>query len=377
MTELYLTSKVSLTIALLCTGSLLVADFQSNIENSNFTLKQDGTMYNYNRLRLKNSYTSNGYYLTFIGDALNYYGNNYIKSPTFNTSKNFQSDTSFATQSAFASYQNGTANAKIYRLYAGYEDAQNSLVFGVQNIPMGVGKFWTPTNIFNPQNSYALEPDEVFGVMALSYTRALSPMSRVQFVISQRKNSSLKYALRYKAFINFADVALDMVKSDDTTMLGFEIQGNLGESGIELQSEGSYIKSTLLPTNKEEELYQLTAGADYGFAEGLILTTEALYSSKTFSYAQKVLNYNSEVATNLSDANLHIALGLAYDFNIFLSASLTSITSLNQSNAKFFSPTLTYTLNDYNAFTLGAIIYNSAVKEEQTHLYYLKYTLSF
>ena len=40
-------------------------------------------------------------------------------------------------------------------------------------------------------------------------------------------------------------MALDIVYSDDTTMLGLEMEGNLGESGVEVRGEIAYIKSAL------------------------------------------------------------------------------------------------------------------------------------
>lgn len=369
-----------ITLALLVMATSLFADSQVNISNTNFTLRQSNTTYNYDRLRLSDNYTQGDYYLSFIGDLVNYYGHGYVKSVDFSYIKALKSDTNFATQTSFYDYGSGVAYAKMYRFYAGFADEKNNIALGLQNIPMGVGKFWNPTNIFNPQNAYALEPDEVFGVMALSYTRSLSPTSSVRIVASQRKNNTLKYALRYKTFVKIADFAVDVIKSDDTTMLGYEIQGNLAKTGIELQSEGAYIKSSIKTTESQrenQEFYQATLGADYGFVNGVTVTTEILYSSKTFDSSQILLNYNSEIATNLTDSNVHLAFSLSYDFNIFLSGSMTYIEALNRSKSKFFSPAITYTLNDYNTFTLGGMIYNKSQDSRSTDTYYLKYALSF
>lgn len=358
----------------------LFADLQYNVNNTNYTINQNDTTYNYDRLRLRNDYKNGSYYATFIGDLVNYYGGSYINSQDFTYVKAQKSDTAYKTQSGFHDYGEGAANAKVYRLYGGYQDEKNNLAAGLQNIPMGVGKFWNPTNIFNPQNIYALEPDEVFGVMALSYTRSLGTLSSINAVASQKEDSSFKYALRYKSFIKFADFAFDLVKSDDTTMLGYELQGNVGSTGIELQSEGAYIDSSLYADENRTErqrFYQITLGADYGFVNGITLTAEALYSSKKFDYSRISLNYNSEVLTNLTDSNLYAGASVSYDFNIFLSGSVTYIGSLNGSNSRFFSPKMTYTLNDYNSFTLGAMLYDSSGAQRYPDTYYFNYTLSF
>lgn len=180
---------------LLLFAHVLMADFDYSVNNSNFTISQGSevlnsnktTMYNYDRLRFRGDYTNDGFFVTVIADGVNYYGEDYTNSTTFDYLKLQKSDTPFSTQTTFHDYHEGSAYAKLYRLYGGYEDEKNKVVVGIQNISMGVGRIWTPTNLFNPKNSYALEPDEVFGVAAVSYTRHLDDTSHVSVVASQKK----------------------------------------------------------------------------------------------------------------------------------------------------------------------------------------------
>ncbi len=245
---------------------------------------------------------------------------------------------------------------------------------------MGVGRIWTPTNIFNPKNSYALEPDEVFGVAAVSYTRYINGTSHLNLVASQRADNTLKYAGRYKAFIGFAEVGLDAVISNDTKMAGYEIEGNLADTGIEIRSEGAYIEHSLTGRSDEVEFFQGIAGADYGFKNGVTLILEALYSSKKFSYLEIIENFDSEIASNLLSSNLYTAISLSYSFNIFLDGSLLYIESFEGKNSRFISPALTYTLNDYNSFMVGAQILGGKSESEFEsfdNTYYFKWSLSF
>ena len=253
---------------------------------------------------------------------------------------------------------------------------------GLQNISMGVGRIWTPTNLFNPKNTYALEPDEVFGVAALSYTRHLDDTSDITAVASQKADHSAKYAARYKAFLAFADIGVNLINSDETKMAGYEIESNLADTGIELRSEGAYIKNTLksITGDEEKEFFQAILGADYGFENGLTVVAESLYSSKKFSFQELLLNLDSEILSNLVNSNLYAALNLSYSFNIFLDASLLYIESFNDRNSRFVSPSLTYTLNDYNSFMIGAMIQNGASESEFgrfENTYYFKYAFSF
>ena len=366
-----------LLVVTLCT---LMAETDYGVENTNITISPENQdIYNYNRLRLSFSYEQNGFFSTFIGDGVNYYSKEYIASQEFTFLKQNHSDTPFETQSSFYTYDEGVAYTKIYRAYVGYEDLRNRVVAGVQNIPMGVGHIFNPVNVYNPQNIYAIEPDEVYGVAALSYTNFLSDTSQVNFILSQREDYSYEVALRYKAFVKYADIGLDVITSDKLKMFAYEIEGNLADTGIELRSEGAYITTTLKESTKTytKEFSQVMLGGDYGFENGVALAVELLYSSATFSYEQMVLNFDSQSVQNFVDATFSVGLSFSYDINLFLGSSFIYV---KNNKTDFFSPALSYTLNDFNSFTLGAMLDNSddgsSLRSSQD-VYYFKYLLSF
>lgn len=360
----------------------IYAEFNYKIENTNITISQElefahnkkTYLYNYERLRFRGDFVEDGFFATLIGDGVNYAGHNYVNSQAFAYIKQMSSDTPFKTQTGFHDYYEGSVYAKLYRLYGGYEDARHKVSLGLQNIAMGVGRIWTPTNLFNPKNIYALESDETFGVAALVYTNHLNNMSDFSVVGSQKEDSSFKYAMRYKAFLAFTDFALNVISSDETKMIGYELEANLADTGVEVRSEGAYIKSRLNETflkSEEKEFFQGILGADYGFENGVTLVAEALYSSQTFTPELLALNLKSEILPNLVASNLYAAASISYSFKIFLEASLLYIESFEQKNSHFIAPNLTYTLNDYNVFDIGAML------NEREKTYYFKWVLSF
>ena len=375
----------------------LSADFDYTVTNTNFTVSQPSALpgdderylYNYDRLRVRSDYTQDNFFATFIGDGVNYLGDDYVNSVSFDYVRLQESDTPFKTQTTFYDYDKGMAYAKLYRLYGGYEDEKNRVVIGLQNITMGVGRLWTPTNLFNPRNTYALEPDETFGVAGLSYTRHLDDTSQVTVVASQKEDRSFKYAAVYKAFLEVADVGFDFVRSDETLMLGYELEANLGDTGIEVRSEGAYIKNKSIrvyhqDTNttqiEDVAFFQGIIGADYGFENGITVVVEALYSSEKFAYNEILINLDSEILPNLVYSQFYMGATLSYAFNLFLDGSLVYIESFNDQNSRFVSPTVTYTFNDYNTFTLGAMLQNGPSGSEFGEFgntYYFRYELSF
>jgi hypothetical protein len=377
-------------VLLLLPGAAALADFEWRAENSNFTLSQasldpqenERYLYNYNRFRVRTDWKQSAFFVTAIGDVVNYLGSDYIDSVSVGYIRQLHSDTTFDTQTAFNDYSNGTVYARLYRLYGGYDDGKNRIVAGLQNITMGVGYIWTPSNLFNPINTYALEPDETYGVAALTASHYFNGHTQIYAAVSQKEDKSYRYAAGAKTTIGIVDVALNAIKSDETKMLGYTIQSDLGDTGIELRSEGAWIEAVLqtMTGAEEKRFFQGIIGADYAFHAGLNLTVEALYSSETFSYDEILRNFQSELRADLVMSHFYLGTTMRYDFTIYLSGSLLYIESFSDTNSRFVSPTLTYTLNDNNTFILGAMIQGGPSQSEFGmfgNTYYLKYTLSF
>lgn len=372
-------------------GCSLAAEIDTTVSNTNISIStasqfpgdDKNYLYNYDRLRLKTEYTKDDYFTTLITDGVHYFGKEFIHSNAFEFIKNMTTDTRFETQSSFSSYDNGVSYAKLYRFYTGYEDAEDKIIFGLQKISMGVGRLWTPSNLFNPRRSFSLEPDEIFGVLALNYSRHLSDTSIVTLVASQKKDKQFKYAAQYKNVFDFAEVGLNLISSDKTAMIGYELEANFFDTGIEVRSEGLYIETELfndLAVLEKHYFTQALIGADYGFKNGISLTLETYYSSDDFNRSIIQTNITEDIVSNLLFSKFYMGSSISYNFNLVVNVSLTYIESFNDENSRFISPVLQYTFNDFNSFTLGALIGEGDEGSEYASVsnsYYLKYGLSF
>ena len=357
-------------LLILLSFSAWAVDHKFTIENSNFTLDQasalpidsDDTsyLYNYNRLRVKDTLSSGNYYITAIADVVNYVGSEFIESPNFTYIELLKPDIPFETRTNFQSYDKGVAYAKLHRLYAGYQEGKHSTTVGIQKITMGVGRIWTPTDLYNPKNSFALEPDEVFGVLALSYAYAPSDLSSMRVVVSIKEDKSYKYALSYKAFLDFADFALNFIYSDTIEVYGYEAEGNLFDTGVEWRSEGGYYVSKSL----DSEFYQAIVGFDYGFQNGLTWTVEGYYSSEVFSYEEILANIKDDIVSNLVQSHFYLGSSLSYSFDLAWSGSLMYIESFADERSRFVVPSLTYTLNDNHIVSLSAMLNDGSQQSE-------------
>jgi len=344
-------------IGVVLSVSALAADFESTVENSNFTLYAplDGTgvskLYNTNRLRLSGHLREGNWFASAIGDVKNILGRDTINRASYTMSSSVRSDTPFSTQTGTSNYTEGEAYAQLYRLYGGYGDEKHRLTVGLQKVSMGVGRIWNPTDLFNPKNPLALEPDEVFGVYALSYAYSPSSLSQITAVAAERADKSMKYAGRVKGYLGFADAAVDIVSADDVRMIGYELEGELSDTGIELRSEGGWFDDRLL----HQQFFQWVLGADYAFENSLMIIGEWLHTSRTFD-REIALRSLSGAPNNLVRARDYGAVSLGYQFDPLLYAALTTI--LSADDGSFYTgPSFRYSFSDDASLGIGAMFY--------------------
>ncbi|MFY9142002.1 hypothetical protein [Sulfuricurvum sp.] len=357
------------------------AETESTFENSNFTLNMpiNGTgeheWYNYNRFRITENIRENNWFVTAIGDLQNHLGNAVIHSTSFQISDSVRSDTPFATRSKTYDYTEGELNGRIYRLYGGYADERHRLSFGLQKMSMGVGRIWNPTDLFNAKNPLALEPDEVNGMFSLAYTYSPGDLSQMTAVVAQRSDDSFKYAGRIKGYLlDIADAAIDAVSADDVGMIGYELEGELMKTGIELRSEGGWFDDKLL----HQQFFQGLIGADYTFENSFSVALEWLHTSKTFE-RELLLRLPSGTPDNLVRAHDYGGINCGYEFDPLLYGSFSAIVN-TEDGSFFWSPSLTYSLDNDSSLKLGGLLYGGGDRSEfgnYGQTYYVNIKITF
>ncbi len=367
-------------IALFWTFIAHAAQSEMTFENSNFTLSSplDGTgkqaVYNVNRFRTTEQLHEDNWFATAIGDIKNTLGVDTINSTSFKAASVVRSDTTFSTQTKAYDYNEGQLYAQLYRLYGGYSDEKNRVSLGLQKISMGVGRIWNPTDLFNPKNPLSLEPDEVYGVMALSYTYSPSSLSQITAVAAQRADHSFKYAGRIKGYLGFADAAIDVVSANDVNMIGYELEGEFLHTGVELRSEGGWFDDKLLHT----QFFQGLIGADYTFENSLTVIGEWLHTSKTFDHAY-LLPISSGAIHNLVGSHDYMGMGVNYQFGPLLYGMLTNIVSVDDGSF-YIGPMVSYSLADDMSVVLGSMLYSGKSGSEFGDLgqtYYVNLKITF
>ncbi len=302
--------------------------FEHIIENTNILKYNKKQVDDYNRARA---------YLTFQD---NEYENSIVKLIVDNEN--------------IYNYKTNSSDNKssIYRAYFKYTNDKHLLSMGLQRVPLGVGSIWNPLDIFNPIDSTTIEPNHREGVESLRYEYAINSLSNLDIAFSKDKSS-----LKIKSYLDFADFALIVLHNDklNQTILGYEVQGDLYETGVELKSEGGYFKDKEL----NENFISYIIGAQYGFENSLILSSE----------------YYTNTKTNLKN----LGITLSYTISSVININLLNISNIKD-NSYLISPTLEYSLADDIVLSYSYFNYNSKNNHSQfsnfSDTHFLKISIS-
>ncbi len=225
---------------------------------------------------------------------------------------------------------------KVYRAYLEYAGDKHFITVGKQRVPLGVGRIWNPVDVFNPIDSFSVEPEEREGTIALRYEYALNEVSNFDVTFSQDKG-----AARLKSYLGGADLALLGVVDFDNQLdiVGWEIAGELPGTGIELRSEGG----TFHDQETGNRHLELIVGGEYGFVNSLSLLGEYFYNGETKSS--------------------YLGLTGSYTVSMLLSVQLFAVMNFSD-YSRGIIPSFTYSLGDDMTLAGSVFLYQGDFGEE-------------
>jgi len=230
---------------------------------------------------------------------------------------------------------NLTDDTSIYRGYLEYRGETHFWVIGRQRIPLGVGRVWNPIDIFNPIDSQSVEPEERPGTEALHYENAVGQLANFDCTLSRDKGEA-----RLKGYLDFADVALVGLYDNDTKLdiIGWEVEGELFDTGIELRSEGGSFYDRETGSRHTDFI----AGAEYGFANSLTLMGE--------------YRFNDDLESD------DLAVRVSFQPKILWTVTCLGVESLND-HSFFVAPAVEYSTGDESTVNAGAFLYHGSAHD--------------
>ena len=224
----------------------------------------------------------------------------------------------------------------IHRGYLQYRGATHFWTVGRQRVPFGVGRVWNPVDVFDPIDFQARETAERRGTEAIHYEYAVSALANLDLTAAKGR-----LAARLKGYLEVADVALVAVHDDDEDrdVIGWEMQGEIAATGIEVRSEGG----SFYDRRAHERFTEFLVGAEYGWVNSLTLLGEYKYNDDS------KIDYG--------------ALQLSYQFSMLWSGRLLGVLNLDDQSS-FIPPSLHYSASDEITVQLGALIYHGTSRDE-------------
>ena len=240
----------------------------------------------------------------------------------------------------------------IYRAYLQYRGSKHLWSIGKQRIPLGVGRIWNPLDVFNPIDFSAVETSERIGTESIRYEYAVSYLSNIDMTVAKDKG-----AIRLKGYFDFADVGLVGIwdRETDEDIVGWEIEGQLMETGIELRSEGGRFYNR----NSGEQHTEFIIGAEYGFENSLNLLGEYKYSDET--------------------KNSDIGALVTYQPATLWFCSLLMVANIDD-HSTLIAPSVEYSLSDEMTLSAGSFFYRGSNDDEfgqASDRYYMRWFIHF
>jgi hypothetical protein len=341
--------------------SLYSVDLEYRGENSQFIInnKTFETL-DYNRFRSSLYIDSEHISFTSMIDINSFIAKKSVISLQDNI--DFSVDVPFDTVSKNSVSDRTLAYASIYRLNGVYENASRRVSIGLLRVPFGVGRIFTPVDIYNPYQALALEPSQRQGVFGLYYTYAVGELSTIDMIVTSNKKKESKMGIRLKSTLKETDVALVAVDDKQLSMYGYEIEGDF--NGMGWRSEAGLFKEKNQDITYQNSMF----GVDYGFASGFMMIVEYYNRAKEISNIDKSYLGDTYIALNLSDT-----------LTPLLSVNTVFMQNL-EDESKFVGPSFTYSLSDEMTMLLGALVgfgNESSEFKRQGESYYFSWQASF
>ena len=256
------------------------------------------------------------------------------------------------------------ARLHLYRCYTEFKSDKTDLTLGLQRVPFGVCRLWTPTDTFNPIDSVRLEPDERIGVFAANLNQRINNFSYFQVVSNFVKRMNIdKYGIRYKGHHFGADMGCSFIRNESFYMVGTEFESNLYNTGIEVRGEGGFFSDKELDMN----YFSYVVGAEYAFPNNITILGEYFYNGLGFG------NKNSYNASRLVNGNWNLGKNyfggmITYEITPLVKLSLSSILNITDGSV-FNGPVISYSINDETVLSAGANIFTGKGSTEFGELY--------
>ncbi len=236
----------------------------------------------------------------------------------------------------------------IDRLYFRQGFNWGNIILGRQRIAWGVGRVWSPTDLFNPINPANFGKIEKDGVDAASLTYSFGSFTDLNIVYNpQEKISTSNVGFRFRT--NFAgyDYALVGGYFDKRIIAGGDFAGSIFDAG--LRGEGII---SMDKNNLNNNFVRFVFGMDNQFTSKLYVLIEYQFNGEgsTNKYNYNLLGLYNGSIINLSQN--YIVVSGSYQITPLFTLTLAENANLNDDSG-YLLLSGNYSVSDNGTLTLG------------------------
>ena len=283
----------------------------------------------------------------------------FVSSGDFRMAHNLSEKRQFLDLSQDLVEENGALyEHRLYRASVVYENDDFSAEVGRQQIPWGVGHFFTPTDLFNPFSPTQIELEERDGVDAVNLIAKNFAEMKWQFIYTPRGRDlhPQRFLGRVSKDIYGFEMGVLGGRIQRDHALGFDFQGNVKSSAV----RGEFLYREV---DHGRDFIKFTLNADYNLPHNV--------------YGLLEYHFNGEGRRNTDDyevtrfiegdiqqlAKNYTALLLGYNITPLLRFEHRMILNMDDTSV-FLRPELRYELRSNLLLTLAAQLYGGGPNEE-------------
>lgn len=238
----------------------------------------------------------------------------------------------------------------LYRAYIDYRKDDWEILVGRQQIPWGLGKFWTPTDLFNPYDPLSLEKEERQGVDALNIHNFSGYNKSWEIVyLPQKKNRESIIAGRMRYSFNDKELGVITGESKEDEVIGIHFLTNLIKASLRM--EGTFTNA-----QDEHDYFKFVFNIDYTFPNSFYLLGEYYYNGqgrRDKNTYQRLRQTRGEIDFMGQD---FLGLTLGYDVTSLIRFNHYTVFNLNDQSL-FFNPEIHWSISQNNVLLLGAQLF--------------------
>lgn len=276
--------------------------------------------------------------------------NNAIKTGDFLVMQNRQRDQFLDFEHQIAKDGNTRWEHLVYRGYLDYRSELFQLRVGRQQIPWGLGRFWTPTDLFNPFDPLAIEKEERVGTDALDLKAYWDSRQYVELVYApQRKRRQDTTALKLHLSKADRELSLILAEAKGTEVYGADYLQNIGKAAFRMEVVRTDARN-------EPNFWKVILNLDYTFPSSLYVLGEYHFNGQ----GRRDENTYQRVRRNLGEIDFlgqdFLGVRLGYDVTPLVRVENHLILVLNDQSV-YVNPEIRWDVRKNSEFLIGAQLF--------------------